>query len=300
MADTPNTPPISGGHDHGHGPTPMGNLWMAMTGASAGGHHEEVPGVNPTAAKVGHEPDQFNARTIVYVPILVAITLVLTYLIVQGAFAFVNGKEAQQLTEATTASDDKAVVDKVKEENKTNVKDWDARAGNKKVWGAEPLPKATPGEQTTPAVPQPGLEYTRKITRTRLDANGKEVTDPVFVRSFAPAGKGNSPEIYPEDLRPDTFRDPWTDTALLGRPAWVKGQEKVLATIKVEDAIHLVVHGDHGDPARNAYWKGVLKVANDKADVTPGSVGKAKLSTGGAYGPKPAAGEPKKDDHHDH
>jgi hypothetical protein len=290
MADTPNTPPISGGHDHGHGPTPMGNLWMAMTGASVG-HHEEVPGVDPKAAQVGHEPDQFNARTIIYVPILVTIMLVVTYLIVQGAFAFVNGKESQQAEEVKTTSTDKAVLDKVREENRTAVKDWDARAGNKKVWGAEPLPKATPGEQTLPPTPQPGLEYTRKVVRTRLDANGNEVKDPVFVRSFAPAGKGNSPEIYPEDLRPERFRDPWTDTALLARSAWVKGQEGKLATVEIGEMIHPVTH----DPK----WKGTLKVAEKKAELAPGTLGKAKLSTGGVYAPKPDAVE-KKDDGHKH
>ncbi len=290
MADTPH-PPVSGGHDHGHGPTPMENLWMAMTGASAGGHHEEVPGVDPKAAKVGHEPDQFNARTIIYVPILVAIMLVVTYLIVQGAFAFVNGKESQQLEEVATQATDKAAVDKVAQENKTRVKPWDARADRIDAWDAKPLPKATPGELPVPPSPQPGLEYTKKIARTRLDANGNSVTDPVFVRSFAPAGKGNSPEIYPEDLRPDRFRDPWTDTALLGRSAWVKGQEGKLATVEIGEMIHLVAH----DPK----WKDTLKVAKDKSTAAPGSLGKAKLSTGGVYGPKPDAVE-KKDDGHGH
>lgn len=289
MADTPH-PPISGGHDHGHGPTPMGNLWMAMTGASVG-HHEEVPGVDPQATKVGHEPDQFNARTIVYVPILVAITLVVTYLIVQGAFAFVNGKESQQLEEASTASTDPAMVAKVREENETKVKEWNDRAARIRIWNADPVQKATPGEQTNPPVPQPQLEYTRQIGRTRLDAYGNEVKDPVFVRSFAPAGKGNSPEIYPEDLRPERFRDPWTETALLGRSAWVKGQEGKVATVEIGEMIHLVVH----DPK----WKDTLKVAKDKVTVVPGTIGKAKLSTGGVYAPKPDAVE-KKDDAHKH
>jgi hypothetical protein len=303
MADTPHTPPgppeankppVSGGHDHGHGPTPMGNLWMAMTGASAAGHHhEEVPGVDAQAAKVGHEPDQFNARTIVYVPVVVAITLVVTYLIVQGAFAFVNGKEAQQKVEETTDSTDPAVIARIQKENETRVKDWNDRSARIRNWQADPLAKSTPGEQTLPAVPQPQLEYNRQVDLTRKDANGNVVTDPPFVRSFRPTAvqaKRNAPEIYPESLRPENFIDPDTETKLLGESAWVKGHEGKLATVAIGEMIHLVVHDE---------YKGVLKVAEKPATVHPGTLGKAKLSTGGVTAPLPAAVK-KTDDGHKH
>lgn len=289
MADTPHTPGTPGGHDHGHHETgPMAQLWMAMSGASAG-HHEEIPGVNPTSAKVGHEPDKFDARTIIYVPIVVAITLVVTYLLVQGAFLFVNGKESQQLVEVKTQSTDPAEIAKVRKENETRVKDWNDRSARTRNWTADPVAKATPGEQPLPAVPQPQVEYNRQIDLTRKDANGNIVTDPPFVRSFRPTGTNNAPEIYPESLRAANFQDPWTGTKLLGESAWVKGHEGKLATVSIDEMIHLVTH----DPK----WKDVLKVAEKKADIHPGTLGKPKVSAGGLTGPIPAAGETKKDDH---
>jgi hypothetical protein len=286
MADTPHTPGTPGGHD----PGPMGQLWMAMSGASAG-HHEEMPGADPKSQQVGHEPDQFDARTIVYVPVVVAITLVVTYLIVQGAFAFVNGKQSAQMPELTTESTDPAEIARVQKENEDRVKNWNDRSGRTRNWTAEPAKAAAPGEKPLPAVPQPQLEYSRQVKLTRKDANGKDVTDPPFVRSFPSEGKNNSPVVYPEDLRPDRFADPWTGTKLLAESAWVKGHEGKLATVNIDEMIHLVTH--------DAKWKEVLPVAEKKAVVTPGTVGKPKLSAGGVTGPLPTAVE-KKDDGHGH
>ncbi len=295
MADTPHTPPgtpaPAGGDGHGHGDGPMAQLWMAMSGASAGGHHEEVPGVNAQSAKVGHEPDKFDARTIVYVPIVVAITLVVTYLLVQGAFLFVNGKESRQEAEVKTDSTDKATQDRVNEENKTKLKPWNERSGRTRNWTADPVSKSTPGEQPPPPVPQPQLEYNRQLNFDRLDANGRPVTDPPFLRSFASKGD-NAPIVYPEDLRPENYTDPWQGNAkLLDETVWVKGHEGKLATVAIEEMIHLVAH----DPK----WKDTLKVAEKKAVVTSGTLGKPKMSAGGVAGPLPSAVE-KKDDHAGH
>jgi hypothetical protein len=69
-------------HGAGHD-GPLTALWVSMTGASAGDHHETPPGVDPKSQGVGHEPDKFDVRSIVYVPIAVIITLVLTYTIVE-------------------------------------------------------------------------------------------------------------------------------------------------------------------------------------------------------------------------
>jgi len=293
MADTPHTPPGTPdghGHDRGHH-SPMEQLWMAMSGASTG-HHEEMPGVDAKSEKVGHEPDQFDARTIVYVPIVVAITLVVTYLIVQGAFAFVNGKEARQEVEQTTDSTDPAEQARVAEANKAKVKEWNDRSARTRTWTPDPLAKSTPNEQTLSVAPQPQLEANRQVNLTRKDANGKDVTDPPFLRSFFGTGKNNAPVIYPEDLRPENFRDPWQkDAKLLDESAWVEGQKGKLATVKIEEMIHLVAH----DPK----WKDVLKVAEKPAVVNPGTLGKPKVSAGGLTGPLPVAGE-KKDDGHGH
>lgn len=290
MADTPHDPhaqPAPGGHGHGHN-NPMAQLWMAMSGASAG-HHEEMPGVNAKSEKVGHEPDQFDARTIVYVPIVVAITLVVTYLIVQGAFAFVNGKEAAQAVEEQVKPDDSPEVVKRKEEaNKTRVKEWNDRSARIRTWTPDPLVKSTPGEQPPRPVPEAQLEANRQVNRTRKDANGNTVTDPPFLRSFFDEGKNNAPKIYPEDLRPENFRDPWqNDAKLLAEPKWVVKDK--LAVVPIDEMIHLVAHDDK--------WKGVLKVAEKPATVTPGTLGKPKMSAGGLTAPVPAAGETKDDGH---
>lgn len=283
MSDTPKDP--HGDHGHGHGDSPLMQLWVAMSGASAG-HHEDTPGVDAKSSGVGHEPDQFDARTIVYVPIAVAITLVVTYLVVQGAFAFINGTESRQDVEVATTSTDPETVKKVEAENADKVKAWNDRAERLRAWSPEPLAQSTPSEKPLPAVPQPGLEYVRQVNLTRKDANGNIVTDPQFMRSVRPIGLNNSPEIYPEDLRPEEFVDPFTRQKLLSEPYWVN--EGKTAIVPIEEMIHLVTH----DPN----WKGVLKVADKKADLHPGTLGKPKMSTGGVTPPLPTAVE-KEDDH---
>jgi hypothetical protein len=289
MADTPHTPGTPG--DHGHKDDPMAQLWMAMSGASAGGHHEEVPGVDAASAKVGHEPDQFNAKTIVYVPIVVAVVLVFTYLIVQGAFAFVNGKEAAQRPELTTDSTDPAEIERVKKENQTREKDWNERSGRTRNWTADPVAKSSPADQPQPPVAQPQLEYNKQVDLTRKTIDGKVVTDPPFLRSFPDQGKNNAPVIYPEDLRPENYTDPWHgDAKLLAEPMWVKGHEGKLAVVPIDEMIHLVTH--------DAKWKGTLKVAEKPTTVVPGTLGKPKLSAGGLAGPVPATD--KNDDGHGH
>jgi hypothetical protein len=285
MADTPHPPSgTPGGHGHGHGDNPLAQLWMAMSGASAGGHHEEVPGVDPKAALVGHEADQFNAKTIIYVPIAVAIALVVTYLIVQGAFAFVNGTAAQQKEQEVAKSDDPKEIERVREANKDRVKDPNERIAQQRTWTAEAPKPAYPGETTGGAKPQAGLEARQEKDYTRKDINGNTVKDPPFLRSFRPEGN-NSPVIYPEDLRPANFVDPFTRTKLLDEPQWVEGQENKLAVVPIDEMIHLVAH----DPK----WKDVLKVAEKKATVHPGTLGKPKNSTGGVTAPLPPAADEK-------
>lgn len=250
----------------GHHQDPMQNLWMAMTGASAGGHHEEAPGVDPQSTKVGHEPDQFDARTIVGVPVVVTIVLVVTYLIVQGAFAFVNGRSPRQLD--VPAFNDRA-----------------ARIGT-----TDAVPLAIGDGKPQPAVPQPNLEYIRTVDNSRKDASGQLIADPPFLRSFKPTPTGNSPEIYPEDLRPENFVDPTFRTRALYEPGWVV-KDKV-AVIPIDQAIHLMAHTDG--------FK--LKVVDKPAVVTAGTIGQPKISTGGVTPPLPVEKKdaPKKADDHKH
>jgi hypothetical protein len=239
----------------------MHNLWMAMTGASVG-HHEEVPGVSPEASSVGHEPDRFDARTIIGVPIVVAITLVVTYLIVQGAFAFVNSKSPAQ----------------------RDLPEFNDRAN--RIGTTDGVPVVDKSGERQSAVPEPNLEFTRIVERTRKDGSGNDVTDPPFLRSFKPAPAGNSPEIYPEDLRADRFIDPTTQRTLTD-PTWVV-KDKV-AAISIDQAIELMTHDD----------KFKLKTSDKPVAAPAGTIGKARLSTGGTTPPTPAADAKKdKDDGH--
>lgn len=258
MSDTNKSNPGGHGHD------PMQQLWMAMTGASTG-HHEEVPGLDSQSIKVGHEPDQFDARTIIGVPIVISIVLVLTYLMVQGAFAFVNGTSARQ-------------------ENEPNFND---RAARIRTTDAAPIPASTPGAQPLPAVAQPGLEQVRTVNVTRKNANGNDVNDPPYLRSFLPTPTGNSPYIYPEDLRAEHFVDPTTRKKALVERNWVV-KDKV-AVIPIDEAIHLMTTNDQ--------FK--LKASEKGATPTVGTIGKARQSTGGVTSPVPGVkkDEPKKDEH---
>jgi hypothetical protein len=292
MADTPQPPfsnPPPEGHDDGKH---VAKLWMALSGASAHDYHDEMPGVDAKSTKVGHEPDKFNPKTIIYVPIAVAITLVVTYLLVQGAFLFVNGRESRQEAEVKTDSTDPEVIAKIRKENETKVKPWNERSVRTRTWTPESAGKSTPNDQPLSPAPQPQLEANRQFNFDRLDASGRTVTDPPFLRSFADKGENNAPILYPEDLRPQNYTDPWHgDAKLLAETAWVKGHEGKLATVNIDEMIHLVAHDDK--------WKGTLKVAEKKATLTPGTLGKPKMSAGGLVGPVPVAGE-KKDDGHGH
>ncbi len=293
MADTPHTPtpgphsgtPLAGTGTPGHGhasDNPIAQLWMATTGASVGGHHEEVPGVSPQSAKVGHEPDQFNARTIVYVPILVAVVLVVTYLIVQSIFAFVNGKESQQLVEVPGAS---------AADNATKVKDPNAVAENLRMHSAKPVPAANPEEKSLPPVPQANVEYRQVKDYTRRGPNGELITDPPFVRSTPPKGTNNSPEIYPEDLRPGAAYGPPAE------PKWTAGHDGKFADLPLEVALELLhEHGDEGKSKLKDALAAALKVADTPAKKPAGTLGKPTIGSGGLTQPLPAKAEKK----HDH
>jgi len=231
--------------------TPMEAMWMALTGASA--HlHEEFPGIEAQSQKVGHEPDEFGLRGIVYVPIAVTLALVVTYLIVSGTFRYVIGR-GETIAES---------------------KPYNDRAGRI----SSEIPK--PLDANLPAVPQPRLEGIQEVD---LKRNGQ--IDPPFLRSFRPTETGNSPVIYPESLRAENFVDPTSHKRSLAEYDWVDESKKIVQ-IPIDEAIALLVD---------------KKKLPAKAGATPpgvGSLGKAKLSSGGRGGPA----EPKveNDHHHDH
>jgi hypothetical protein len=235
---------------HNRKDTPMEAMWMSLTGASAS-LHEEVPGIDANSQKVGHEPDEFGLRGIVYVPIAVTLALVVTYLIVSGTFRYVIGRG-----------------DTVAE-----VKPFNDRAGRI----SSDIPKPLDNQ---PAVAQPRLEGIHEVNMARSGMNGQ--VDPPYLRSFLPTEKGNSPEIYPESLRPENFVDPTTHQRSLAEYGWV--EEGKVARIPIDTAIQLMVKNN--------------KLPTNAKPVEPGigTLGKAKLSSGGRGGPA----EPKVPEEHKH
>ncbi len=231
--------------------TPIQAMWMSLTGASA--HlHEEVPGIDPHSQQVGHEPDHFGIRSIVYVPLAVVVALLVTYLIVSGTFAYL-------IDRGETPHDKYAFNDRA------------ARISSD-------APKPLDG--TKPAVAQPRLEGVQQVL------NGRQgQVDPPYLRSFIPSDSGNnSPQIYPQFLRPENFVDPTTGKKALVEYDWVD-KDKQVVQIPIEEAMHLLVE------------KKQLKSKDGATHPAAVSVGLPKISTGGRGGPA----EPKpKDDKHDH
>jgi hypothetical protein len=256
----------TGGHDHKD--SAAATIWMAISGASAGDHHEEEPGVDTTSKMVGHEPDRFSTTTIWAVPVLVAVTLLVVYGVVQGVFSFIVDKSPEQ----------------------KDLPSFNQRSTRIATTSGQPLVDAD-GRKILDAVPQPRLEFIQKIDQTRNNVNGDIVVDPPYMRSFKPTPTGNSPEIYPEDLRTEHFVDPTTKTSALSEASWAN-KEKTVAVLPIDEMLHLMTH--------EASYK--LKVAATPATPLVGTIGKPKLSTGGVTPAKPQVVttkpvEPKKDDH---
>jgi len=236
--------------------SPMQAMWMSLTGASA--HlHEEVPGISGKSQQVGHEPDEFGLRAIVYVPIAVIVTLILTYITVSSIFTYIIGRG--ELVAETKPFNDRAA--RISSDN----------------------PK--PLDANLPAVPQPRLEGIQQVNAER---NG--VLDPSFLRSFRAADgdkNNNPPEIYPEFLRAENFVDLTSHKRALHDYDWVD-QGKHIVQVPIDDAMTMLIDNK------------TLKAKAGAATPGIGSLGKAKLSTGGRGGPSEPK-EPKPHTHtHDH
>lgn len=183
----------------------MEAMWMSLTGASAS-LHEEVPGIDAKSQTVGHEPDEFGLRGIVYVPIAVTLTLIFTYLVVTGTFRYIIGR-GDTVAEAKPFND---------------------RAGRI----SSEIPK--PLDVNSPAVTQPRLEGIQEVILTR---DGQ--LDPPFLRSFRSSETGNSPEIYPESLRAENFVDPTSHKRALHDYDWVDHDHGIVQ-IPIDDAIAML------------------------------------------------------------
>lgn len=240
---------------HGHD-NPLTQLWVAMSGASSG-HHEETPGVEPKSVAVGHEPDRFGIGGIVAVPVAVIITLIVTYVIVTAMVAYVNGKTSDPI-----ASNDPSINDRLGRIDSTGgslageVRDPQTGEVVRKAVTGQPL-----GEPRLDGLPQ---------IDTRM--NGKDVAP--FLMSFRKTPTGNSPDVYPEDLRPENYTDYLTQKMPLVDPAEAHAGNKAFARIPVADAIEMLLKNE-------ALKKQYVPASETPVDPTK-TANRAKQSNGGA------------------
>lgn len=184
----------------------LGELTTAMTGASFDGGHGAAIGLPGEAVvKAGHEADSFQVKSILLVPVAIAMMAGLAYIVVTAVFGWVNrnsGENAPVAGPAMKAADDRFA----------HISSTDNSA----------------------KVSQPRLEAIRMSDSTR---NGK--TDPEYFRSVRFSDSGNSPEYHPEDLRPENYIDPETKQKVLRDYAWVIDQK--VARIPVSVAMGLLI-----------------------------------------------------------
>jgi len=227
-----------------HHDDPLTQLWVAMSGASAGGHHEAPPGLDEKSTTVGHEPDRFGLGGIIAVPVAVVIALVLTYVVVTLMFGYVNSRTGDPI-----ASNDVPI---------------NGRLGRISSAGGV-VPPGMTGHQPSGAPRLDGLpEMDFRI-------NGKDVAP--YVMSFRKTPTGNWPDIYPEDLRAERYVDYTTKAMPLADPAAAFAKNPAYARLPIDEAITLLTKNDE-------LKKRYVPVA-DKPLAVPTPPAKAKQSNGG-------------------
>jgi hypothetical protein len=196
--------------------SPLVQMMVSMSGASAPEHETEPPGANPVSFRAGHEPDKFQVKGILYVPLFVTTVIVLSFILISAIFFGLVQQPSTRPVNSPQAA----------ELNNAPINERFAR-----ISSTEPAPlKGLPDS----GVPQPRLEY---LKQTRDDG---PFGDPPHLRSKVPPSAGNSPEYRPEDLRPENYVDPVTGQKVLAEVGWVDAQKRV-ARIPIQDAIKMVV-----------------------------------------------------------
>lgn len=233
---------------------------VAMAGAGADEHETSPPGVDERSVKAGHEPDWFGVRAILYVPALVAITLVCAYVLVTTIFSFiVNG---------TRPGDGKNPP--VEAINNAPINERFARISST---NPQPIPEV-PGSK----VPQPRLEFMRQA--------GDE-TAPPYERSKRPFQEGNPPELTPASLRATNYVDPKTGQRVLQEAGYIGEKSAGLARIPIHDAMHILV-----DPKSKAK----LPVSDHPIQLPTINNERAKSSNGGLVIAPVAVPSPKQEE----
>jgi hypothetical protein len=250
-----------------HGPerrsdSPLVQMMVSMSGASAPEHETEPPGADPVAFRAGHEPDRFQVKGILYVPIFVTVVVLIAFGLTSAIFF---GLIRQPSTKPVGNPQGAAL-------NQAPINERFARISSTD-------PKPLPGRPDT-GVAQPRLEYLRQT------GSDGPFGDPPHLRSRAPLGQGNSPEYRPEDLRPENYVDPKSGQKILAGYSWADEGKRV-ARVPIGDAIKLVVaqkklptrKDEKGQPV-----KGPPVTSEDRAKLS--NAGFGGTQSGSAIAPK--------------
>jgi hypothetical protein len=256
-------------HDHQATDTPIAKLLVSMSGAGADEHGVAPPGADAISVKAGHEPDRFEVKAIVMVPVFVVAVLIFTYLLISGIFFNYSKKDPDPGANPQIA--------------KVNALPINDRLGKISSTSPKDLP-GIPGS----AVAQPRLEQMKQTN------NDGPWDDPAFARSKIPAQvDGNSIDYRPEDMRPENFIDPTAKRKLLNEYAYVDEARKI---------VRVPLAGAEGD--KTLKWvldTKKLPVRKDPVKSSATSDDKSKQSNAGRGGPAqpvaPAPMAPKADDH---
>jgi hypothetical protein len=191
-----------------HGDTPLTKLVVSVTGMGADEHGTEPPGVDKVSITAGHEPDQFGAKGILYVPLLVTIVVISAIGLISTIFYFAVGKlpPSENANATSLAQQQKPLNERMASISST-----------------DPNAKFS----------QPRLEYFKQMEHSEKD--------PPNLRSKQPIEyPGATYEIRPEDLRPENFIDPTSRKKILLESTVIDADKKLI-TIPIEDAMNLVV-----------------------------------------------------------
>ena len=233
------------------GESPMQAVFVSMSGMGASEHDTHPPGATADSVAAGHEPDRFNVKTILYVPLLVAVTVVVGFTIITTLFVTIVRKASPN---GNTDPQSQTEAQKPINERFARISSTDPNA----------------------AIHQPRLEYLKQVD------NGPDGKDPPHYRSKRPIEyAGATYEIRPEDLRPQNYIDPSKHRKILIETGYVDRDKKIVS-IPIADAMELLVNG-HKLPTRKVQSdRGVNEGTVNHPEV---SDGRAKLSNAGRGGP---------------
>ena len=173
-------------------------------------HDTEPAGAAEDSIKAGHEPDRFQVRSVLYVPLLLVTFVLIAFGIVTVTFDYLTVKPPMDVDANKLAATESQ---KSLNERFAAISSTDPNA----------------------RVKQPRLEYLKQT------AGADNPNDPPFYRSKRPIpAVGATWELYPEDLRPGNFVDPTTHEKILINAGFYSNK-KELAHIPIAEAMEVML-----------------------------------------------------------